>query len=122
MPAKSFERVAVFEHPLKAVHKAVVDVLMSHGFEIRRSEPHYVEGFKPMESRLTGSVGNAVRVWLKPLGASETQVKVVTARTGTGVGVGFAVGRKRSDEIAGQKDWPAEIFTGMKRRLVQHGQ
>jgi hypothetical protein len=65
--AKAKEAV-MFEHPIDKVRAAAVDALAVTGFDIKKEEPNYVEGFRPRKVGLVvGSGGETVGVWLTEL-------------------------------------------------------
>jgi len=94
----------VFGKPSAVVQKAALDSLIVAGFEIQKTEPLYVEGFRPHRVGLVvGSGGETVGVWLEPLGDSKTGVRVDTAKSLLG--------------IAGQRTWDADILNEMSKSL-----
>lgn len=97
---------SVFQKPIDVVQKAAVDALTVTGFDINKSEPNYVEGFRPRKiGLLVGSGGETVGIWLEPLDASRTRVRVDTARSVVG--------------IVGQKSWDSEIYAEMEKILAK---
>ncbi len=98
------EEAIIFDKPAPAVQRAAIDSLVVNGFEIQKTEPLYVEGYRPRRVGLiVGSGGETVGVWLDPLNDSKTGVRVDTARTALG--------------LAGQRNWNAEILSEMTKVL-----
>jgi len=94
----------IFGKPSAVVQKAALDSLIVAGFEIQKTEPLYVEGFRPRRVGLVvGSGGETVGVWLEPLGDSRTGVRVDTAKSSMG--------------IVGQRTWNADILNEMSKSL-----
>jgi len=103
-PKKPSGAPTVFGKPSAVVQKAALDSLIVTGFEIQKTEPLYVEGFRPRRWGLVvGSGGETVGVWLEPLGDSRTGVRVDTERSSMG--------------IAGQRNWNADILNEMSKSL-----
>jgi hypothetical protein len=103
-PIKPQEGAVVFGKPLAVVQKASVDALVVTGFDIQRSEPQYVEGYRPRRVGLfVGSGGETVGIWLEPIDNSKTRVRVDTART-------FAGG-------AGQRNWNEPVLEELDKTL-----
>jgi hypothetical protein len=103
-PKMPSEAPTVFAKPSAVVQKAAVDSLVVAGFEIQKTEPLYVEGMRPHRVGLVvGSGGETVGVWLEPMGASRTGVRVDTARSLLG--------------IAGQRKWNDDILAEMTKTL-----
>ncbi len=95
---------AVFAKPAADVQKAAVDALVVLGFEVKKSDPTYVEGYRPRKVGLfVGSGGETVGIWVEPLGPSRTGVRVDTART-------FVGG-------AGQKRWDDDVVNELQKSL-----
>ena len=95
---------AVFLRPAAEVQKAAVDALVELGFDVEKSEPVYVEGFRPRKVGLfVGSGGETVGIWIEPLGPSRTGVRVDTARSFVG--------------IAGQKRWDEDVLDKLEKSL-----
>jgi len=95
---------AVFAKPTADVQKAAVDALVVLGFEVKKSDPTYVEGYRPRKVGLfVGSGGETVGIWIEPLGPSRTGVRVDTART-------FVGG-------AGQKRWDDDVLQELQKSL-----
>jgi hypothetical protein len=95
---------AVFQQPIEKARQASVDALTMTGFEIKKQEPAYVEGFRPRKMGLfVGSGGETVGVWLATLAPDQTEVKVKTARS-------FVGG-------AGQKNWDNEVMAEITKSL-----
>lgn len=94
----------VFQQPAAKVQKAAVGALVATGFDIKKQEPTYIEGYRPRKVGLVvGSGGESVGVWLTALSADKTEIKVKTART-------FVGG-------AGQKNWDNEVLSAMTKEL-----
>lgn len=84
---------------------AAVDALTVLGFEIKKSEATYVEGYRPRKIGLfVGSGGESVGVWLEPIDEKKVDVKITTAKSVVG--------------IVGQKSWDDEIIAEMKKALM----
>lgn len=95
---------AVFQQPVDKVQKATVDALTVTGFDIKKQEPTYVEGFRPRKvGFFLSSGGETVGVWLIAQAPDKTEVRVNTAKSSFG--------------IAGQKNWDAEILDEMRKSL-----
>lgn len=94
----------IFQKPTDVVQKAAVNALTVTGFEIKKSEPLYVEGARPRAMGLfIGSGGETAGVWLESLGPSRTRVRIDTAKSMVG--------------IAGQKNWDNDILAEMEKSL-----
>lgn len=97
----------VYNKSEATVQKAAVGALLANGFVIGRSDIDYVDGSRPHKMGLVvGSGGESAAVWLSPLGASRTAVKVSTAKSLLGV--------------LGQKNWDAEIIAEMDKSIGPH--
>jgi hypothetical protein len=95
---------AVFNQPQAQVQKAAADALVVTGFDLKKQEAAYVEGYRPRKVGVfVGSGGETVGIWLTALAPDKTEVKLVTAKT--------MVGR------AGQKSWDAEVLAAMTKTL-----
>lgn len=95
---------AVFQQPIDKVQKASADALTVTGFDVKKQEATYVEGYRPRKVGLfVGSGGETVGIWLASLAPDRTEVKVKTART-------FAGG-------AGQKNWDNDVMAEITRSL-----
>jgi len=93
----------VLAKPLAVAQRSAVAALESIGCVIKQRQPQYVEGFRPHKIGLViGSGGETVRVWLHPISAHRTGVKVETDKSLLG--------------IAGQRLWDQEVMTHMKSR------
>jgi hypothetical protein len=68
----------VYQKPSDAVQKAAVDALVAMGFEIKKSEPLYVEGFR-RQSQDRGQ-RPPVGIWLEQIDSSRTKVLVNYAK------------------------------------------
>jgi hypothetical protein len=105
-PSRPETAGATFPKPVVIVNKAVLDALAVTGFDIKKAEPLYVEGFRPRKVGLfVGSGGESVGVWLEPLTETSTRVRVDTARSLFG--------------IAGQKNWNQEIINEIEKAVAK---
>jgi hypothetical protein len=103
-PARPESPGVVFQQPAAVVQSAAVDVLVTTGFDIKKSEPLYIEGFRPRKvGMLVGSGGETVGIWLEALGSSRTRVHVDTAKSLVGV--------------VGQKNWDDAILAELEKSL-----
>jgi hypothetical protein len=94
----------VFARPVEKTRQGAVDALVVLGFDVKKQEPTYVEGFRPRKvGLLVGSGGETVGIWLEPGGEQRTRVRVDTAKSFVG--------------IAGQKNWDAEVLAQMEKTL-----
>ena len=94
----------LYAKPPAVVQKAAVTALVVNGFDIEKTEPLYVQGYKPRKVGLiVGSGGETVGVWLEPVGNDRTRVRIDTARTFLGA--------------AGQRKWDADILAEMEKEL-----
>ena len=94
----------VFQQPAAKVQKAAVGALAVTGFEIKKQDSTYIEGYRPRKVGLfVGSGGESVGISLTALSANKTEVKVKTARTLVGG--------------AGQKNWDNEVLAAMTKEL-----
>jgi hypothetical protein len=94
----------VFAQPLEKARQGALDALVVLGFDVKKQEPAYVEGFRPRKvGLLVGSGGETVGIWLEPAGEQQTRVRVDTAKSFAG--------------IAGQKNWDAEVLAQMEKTL-----
>lgn len=94
----------LFRQSVDATQKAAVNALVVTGFDIEKSEPLYVEGFRPRKfGLLVGSGGETVGVWLEPVESAMTRVKVDTAKSVVG--------------IVGQKSWDDAVLEEMEKTL-----
>jgi hypothetical protein len=94
---------AVLTKPLAVAQQTAVEALESIGCVIKQRRPRYVEGFRPHQiGFVIGSGGETVRVWLSPISARRTGVKVATDKSLLG--------------IAGQRTWDHEVIAQMKSR------
>ena len=95
----------VFYETVEDAHAAAVDALTVLGFEIKKNEDNYVEGYRPRKIGLfVGSGGESVGVWLEPIDEKKVDVKISTAKSFVG--------------IVGQKSWDNEIIAEMKKALL----
>ena len=103
-PARQEAQGVMFPKPNDVVQKAAIDALVVTGFDVQKSEPLYVEGFRPRKIGLfVGSGGETVGIWLEPVGATGTKVRVDTAKSFVG--------------IVGQKNWDEAILEAMEKSL-----
>ena len=94
----------IFPKSSDVVHKVALDALVVNGFEIQKTEPLYVEGYRARRvGIIIGSGGETAGVWLEPIDNSRTRVQVRTART-------FLGG-------AGQRNWDRDIIEEMEKVL-----
>ena len=94
----------VFAQPLEKARQGALDALVVLGFDVKKQEPTYLEGFRPRKvGLLVGSGGETVGVWLEPAGEQQTRVRVDTAKSFAG--------------IVGQKNWDAEVLAQMEKTL-----
>ena len=98
------EGVIIFQKPADVVRNAAVDALVVMGFDIKKSDLPYIEGFRPRKvGFFVGSGGETVGIWLESLETAKTRVSVSTAKSFLG--------------ILGQKNWDGEILTEMEKIL-----
>jgi len=94
----------VFTQPVEKTRQGAVDALVVLGFDVKKQDPAYVEGFRPRKIGLfVGSGGETVGVWLEPVGDQQTRVRVDTAKSLAG--------------IVGQKNWDADVVAQMEKTL-----
>ncbi|MDP2753621.1 MAG: hypothetical protein Q8P40_04440 [Nitrospirota bacterium] len=68
----------VFQKQIEVVQKAAVDALVVLGFDVKKTEPTYVEGSRPRKIGLfVGSGGETVGIWLESLEPEKTVVRVI---------------------------------------------
>lgn len=97
-------KAAVFSRSAEEVQKAAVDALVVLGFTIKKSDPDYVQGFRPHKvGFFVGSGGESAGVWIEPAGEARTKAIVDTAKSMLG--------------IVGQKNWDDEILAEMEKVL-----
>jgi hypothetical protein len=105
-PDKPDTRGVIFPHPPEVVQPAAIDALVVLGFDVKKSDPLYVEGFKPRKMGLiTGSGGETVGIWLEPLDVSTTRVLFDTAKSYVG--------------FAHQRNWNNAILEEMEKSLAK---
>ena len=98
-PADS--KAVVFAQPVAGVRNAAMAALTANGFDIRKDEPLYIEGHRPVKiGFLIGSGGESAGIWLEAEGAG-TRVWVSTA--------------KSLLAYLGQKNWDDEILAEMRK-------
>lgn len=94
----------IFRQSAEATQKAAVNALVVTGFDIQKTEPLYVEGFRPRRiGVLVGSGGETVGVWMENVESTMTRVKVDTAKSLVG--------------LVGQKNWDEEVLAEMEKAL-----
>ncbi len=95
-----------FQQSIERVHIAAVDALVVTGFDIKKQEPEYVEGFRPPKMGLVvGSGGETVGIWLTEQGVNETRVTIDTAKSFVG--------------IIGQRNWNTQVMDEMTKALTK---
>ena len=96
----------VFQQSLEKTREAAIDALVVLGFDIKKQETSYVEGFRPRKVGLfVGSGGETVGIWLESLDNDRTRVLVKTAKSLVG--------------IVGQKTWDEEVLQEMEKARHQ---
>lgn len=94
----------VFQQSLEKTRNAAIDALVVLGFDIKKQEDSYIEGYRPHKvGFFVGSGGETVGVWLKLLDQDRTSVQVKTAKSLVG--------------IAGQKNWDENVLNEMRKVL-----
>ncbi len=94
----------VFDQSLEKARQAVIDTLVVTGFDIKKQEDFYIEGFRPRKFGLVvGSGGETVGVWLESLDENRTKVLVKTAKSLAG--------------IVGQKNWDENILNELRKTI-----
>lgn len=94
----------VFQQPVEQTRKTSINALVVLGFDVKKEEGFYIEGYRPRKvGFFVGSGGETVGIWLEPLGQDQTRVLVKTATT--------LAGR------AGQKNWDNEVLAEMEKAL-----
>ena len=106
-PEQSDENLnEVFYETIEDTQSAAVDALTVLGFEIKKNDANYVEGYRPRKLGLAvGSGGETVGIWINPISKDKVDVKVNTAKT--------MLGR------LGQKTWDDDVISEMKKALLQ---
>jgi hypothetical protein len=103
-PARPQVSGVVFPQPLDRARQEVVNTLAVLGFDVKKQEPTYLEGFRPRKvGLLVGSGGETVGVWLEPAGDRRTRVRVDTAKSLAG--------------FVGQKNWDKEVLAELEKAL-----
>jgi hypothetical protein len=103
-PTKPPESGTLFKAAPDAVQKAAVVALVANGFEVTKQDARYVEGSRPRKWGLfVGSGGETAGIWIEPVDADSSRVRVDTARTFLG--------------LAGQKNWDSEIIIELTKAL-----
>ena len=91
----------IFQHPVQKVREAAVEALDVLGFEIKKQEPFYIQGFRPRKGGfIVVPGGDSVGIWLESQAQDRTRVLVTTAKTFVG--------------IAGLKRWQRKVVAGMR--------
>ena len=99
------DRHEVFYETMEDTQAAAVEALTALGFEIKKNEAMYVEGYRPIKVNLKArSGGETIGVWLKPVGKSKIDVKVNTAKSRL--------------SVVKQKSWNNELIAEMKGALL----
>ena len=81
-----------------------MNALVTTGFDVERTEPLYIEGYRPRRWGLVaGSGGETVAIWLEWESPNRTRMSIDTGQT-------FLGG-------AGQKNWNYEVFNAIHREL-----
>ena len=99
-------KTSAVHYPLAAAHTAAENSLAVNGFviETKKSDDVYLQAQRPRHMGLfVGSGGEVCRIWLKPVGADETEVKVDSNKTFGGA--------------LGQKEWDNTVLAEMLRDL-----
>ena len=97
---------AVFNYPPESVNKAATNALAVLGFDIQKTEPLYLEGYRPHKIGLfVGSGGETGHIWLEPLEGGKTRARVATTKSFVG--------------YVGQKNWDQEILDEMQKSLAK---
>jgi hypothetical protein len=105
-PTKPEVEGVIFQKPADVVQKAAIDALVVMGFDVKKSDPLYVEGFRSHKVGLfVGSGGETVGIWLESLETSKTRVRISTAKSFVG--------------MVGQKNWDDDIRAEMERLLAK---
>lgn len=96
----------LFQHPTERARDAAMDALAVLGFDVKKTEPLYVEGSRPRKMGLfIGSGGETVGIWLEPMGPDTTKVYVDTAKSFVG--------------YEGQKSWNDQILAEIDKVLKE---
>jgi len=105
-PTTSGEPGVAFNQPVAKTQRAAVDALTVIGCDIKKQEPTYVEGHRPLKMGLVVGSGNeTVKVTLTAISPQKTSVNVKTEKS-------FVGG-------AGQKDWSQQVLAEMTKSLGQ---
>jgi hypothetical protein len=103
-PTKPPASGTLFKAAPDAVQKAAVVALVANGFEVTKQDARYVEGSRPRKWGLfVGSGGETAGIWIEPVDADTSRVRVDTARTFAG--------------LAGQQNWDSEIIIELTKAL-----
>ena len=99
------DRHEVFYETMEDTQAAAVEALTTLGFEVKKNEAAYVEGYRPIKVNLSArSGGETIGVWLNPVGKDKVNVKVTTA--------------KSRISVVKQKTWDNELIAEMKGALL----
>lgn len=105
-PSASGGPGTVFNQPLAKTQRAAVDALVVIGCDIKKQEPTFVEGHRPLKMGLVVGSGNeTVKVSLTEAAPQKTGVNVKTEKAMLG--------------LAGQKDWSQKVIDEMTKSLGQ---
>lgn len=97
-------KTASVHYPLAPVHTAAENSLAVSGFKVKKADDVFIEAERPRHWGLfVGSGGEVCRVWLKPVSAEETEVKVDSIKTFVG--------------MIGQKEWDSTVLAEILRDL-----
>jgi hypothetical protein len=103
-PTKPTQSGTLFRAAPDAVQKAAVVALVANGFDVTKQEARYLEGSRPRKVGLfVGSGGETAAIWIEPVDADSSTVRVDTARSLLG--------------LAGQKNWDSEIIIELTKAL-----
>ena len=99
------DRHEVFYETMENTQAAAIEALTALGFEVKKNEATYVEGYRPIKVNLSArSGGETIGVWLNPVGKDKVNVKVSTA--------------KSRINVVKQKTWDNELIAEMKGALL----
>ena len=95
----------VFYETIEDTQAAAVEALTSLGFEVKKNEATYVEGYRPVKVDLSSrSGGETIGIWLQQAGQDKVDVKITTA--------------KSRFSVVKQKNWDYVIIAEMKGALL----
>ncbi len=105
VPVKPKESNAVvFKGGLGEVKEVAKDAIIMCGFDVKKEEDGYLEGFRPRKIGLfIGSGGETIGIWLEPVDTGKVKVFVQTVKSMVG--------------MAGQKRWEQPVIDEMKKKL-----